>query len=297
MANNIAFVYHYWNIKNFMSYYGYKEKIIKNYMPKDIFVEHPLGENSTNTHYCSSCKQKRWKEACKRGEIYGEIIAVFTGENAGIIAHEYEHQMIITHKALYGQDTLYNENDGYAKFSTAGITPEKAPFGGHNHTEKSKKQISDTVTEVLNTPIVKERISIGTKKGLAKPETKIKNSISKKKMWENKEKHEYYSKIFSGEGNPASKRKWVTNGIEQIFMLKTECDEFLKNNRDWYYGQSKQVIDKRSNSQKGKTGTKKNSKWMKKNNKSTIVAPDKIDEYLNNGWIFGRIFNKKESLN
>jgi len=134
---NCAFVYHYWNINNLMSYYGYKENWNqKKRSTFDIFVEHPLGENSTNTHYCSSCRQKRWKEACKNGEIYGEIIAVFTGENAGELAHEYEHQMIITHKALYGQDSLYNRNDGYSKFSTTGLAVRG--FIGHKHTEETK---------------------------------------------------------------------------------------------------------------------------------------------------------------
>lgn len=134
-----AFVYHYWNINNLMSYYGYKEDWDqKKYSAFDIFVEHPLGENSTRRHYCGSIKQKRWIEACKKGEIYGEIIAVFTGENAGIIAHEYEHQMIITHKALYGQDTLYNKNDGYAKFSTSGIHEPKS--------EEAKKNMRDSWT-------------------------------------------------------------------------------------------------------------------------------------------------------
>lgn len=135
---NIAFVYHYWNIETLKSYYGYKESWDKKYSPFDIFIEHPTTEKNNSKQYTGSIKQKKWKQDKLAGKIYGEIIAVFTGENAGNLAHEYEHQMIITHKAKYGQETLYNRNDGYAGFSTAGVHTPKS--------EKAKKNMRDSWT-------------------------------------------------------------------------------------------------------------------------------------------------------
>ena len=137
---NIAFVYHYWNINNLMSYYGYKKDWNKKkYSLFDIFVTHPLGEKSTKNHYCGSITQDRWVKACENGEIYGEIIAVFTGKNAGILAHEYEHQMIISHKAKYGQETLYNRSDGYVKFSTLGYKASEGTRKKQSLAKKNKK--------------------------------------------------------------------------------------------------------------------------------------------------------------
>ena len=169
--HKIAFVYHYWNIETLKSYYGYKESWNSHiYSPFDIFVPHPLGEKSTNIHYCSSCKQKEWKQDCKDGKIYGEIIVVFTGENAGELAHEYEHQMIINHKALYGQEALYNRNDGYAKFSTAGKPcSDKAKenlrtkFKGRKLSKEWREKISVSLTNHECSIETRNKISIKNK--------------------------------------------------------------------------------------------------------------------------------------
>lgn len=194
-----AFVYHYWNINNLMSYYGYKENWNqKKYSAFDIFVEHPLGENSTKNHYCGSIKQKRWIEACKKGEIYGEIIGVFTGENAGELAHEMEHQMIITHKAIYGQETLYNRNDGYAKFSTAGLAV--CGFTNHKHSNETKRKMSEVATGRHKSEETRKKLSESHKgKKLSEEhKRKIGEGNKGKKLSEE-------TKIKIGEGNKGKK--------------------------------------------------------------------------------------------
>lgn len=193
--NNIAFVYHYWNINSLMSYYGYKESWNKKLSPHQVFVNHPLGEKSTNVHYCSSCRQKRWKEACENGEIYGEIIAIFTGENAGELAHEYEHQMIITHKEKYGQNTLYNRNDGYAKFSTAG--------------KKTSEETKKKLIEIDN-------------KRWAKPGERKKKSDQSKEMWKNPDIRKQIIDGITGKTRSEEQRKNYSKGAKDRWGDKNE---------------------------------------------------------------------------
>jgi len=103
-----AYVYWYWNIESFKIYIGYRY----------AYEGSPFDDFNIMYH-SSSLNDDFWKDM-EAGLLEGEILAVYTGENAAIIAKKKEDELIKFAWDTIGKKNTYNRCYGGANFSAAG---------------------------------------------------------------------------------------------------------------------------------------------------------------------------------
>lgn len=108
-----AYLYWYWNIISFKIYIGYRYAYEGS--PFDDF----------DIVYKSSSKNDDFWEDMEKGLIKGEILAVYTGPNAAIIAKEKEDELIRFAWDTFGRKNVYNRCCGGHSFSAAGLHKTK----------------------------------------------------------------------------------------------------------------------------------------------------------------------------
>lgn len=108
-----AYLYWYWNIISFKIYIGYRYAYEGS--PFDDF----------DIVYKSSSKNDDFWKDMEKGLIKGEILAVYTGPNAAIIAKEKEDDLIRFAWDTFGRKNVYNRCCGGHSFSVAGIHKTK----------------------------------------------------------------------------------------------------------------------------------------------------------------------------
>ena len=97
-----------------------------------------------------------------------------------------------------------------------------------------------------------------------------------------------------GEKNSQYGTCWINNGIENKKIKKDDVNAFLNNG--WVMGRiiSAEIKKKMRDSIKNFGGS--NTIWISNDNlqKSTYIKKEKLNEYLNNGWIVGRKYHSKQ---
>ena len=138
-------------------------------------------------------------------------------------------------------------------------------------TDEMKDKISLTVTEYFKNPENRKKTSDATKEAMNSPEIRQRYLEGLKK------------RDMKGEKNPAFGRKWMNNGIEQIYVKEDEVEKYME------LGFVLGVIQAQKDKIKGKI-------WFHNDKESHQIYKTELELYLSKNYVLGRIYKRKNNL-
>ena len=206
-----------------------------------------------------------------------------------------------------GHPMCLNLTEGCGRLPDNVIERSAASYTGYKHTDETKELMRQRAAErkkwceETGNPYFSK-----SRKGLYHPteETRQKLSIASKKMWANRPRAEKKSRAkYTPEERSALQAKyikernvgakWMTDGTNEYFVRVELQQEYA--DKGYVYGRlyhttgvkfSKESKQKISNSMKGIFA---GAKWMNNGTDCRFVQKHLIQEYISNGYVYGRI--------